>query len=94
MASIRHLGMLNCLFNFRLRQHITPSFYSIDSPSWHCIAGPEFAAYVTHEAKTLMYFSIQFSPSRKKSGQQSTEDDLEKDAPPLAYWRVLLFKAG
>ena len=82
--------------------HISHSIYILRylwSPAWHCIAGPEFAATVTHEAKTLMYFSIQFSASVKKSNQSSTDEGPErqkrqKESPPLAYWRILLFKAG
>lgn len=67
-------------------------------PSWHCIAGPEFAAYITHEAETLAYFSIQYAPPPKKTSQSQSisDDDLEKikESPPLAFWHVLLFKAG
>ncbi|KAA6395190.1 MAG: hypothetical protein EZS28_009279 [Streblomastix strix] len=67
-------------------------------PVWHCIVGPEFAAYVTHEAKTLAYFSIQFSQAQKRGtqtqGKQENEFERRKDAPPIAYWRILLFKAG
>ena len=82
------------LYSFNFLFYII-NLFKLYSPAWHCIAGPEFAAYITHEARTLMYFSIQFAPSVKKSSQ-TVEDDLErrKDAPALAFWRVLLFKAG
>ncbi|KAH7820500.1 dynein light chain [Monocercomonoides exilis] len=67
-------------------------------PAWHCIAGPEFAAFVTHEAKSLAYFNLQYSPPPKKAshtqGQQEDEFEKKKEAQPIAFWRILLFKAG
>ena len=92
---IRHLGM-HYLPLSSICIHTLTSF--LIRPAWHCIAGPEFAAYVTHEAKTLVYFNMLYIPPPKKSTQSQTvgEDDLErrKDTPPLAFWHVLLFKAG
>ncbi|KAK2961278.1 hypothetical protein BLNAU_3724 [Blattamonas nauphoetae] len=66
--------------------------------AWHCVVGPDFASYITHEAGSLCYFTIQYCPPPKRttSTQQKSENEFEKkkDAQPIAFWKVLLWKAG
>lgn len=38
--------------------HIKKEMDSRCSPTWHCVVGQDFGSYVTHEARTFIYFYV------------------------------------
>jgi hypothetical protein len=42
-----------------IADHIRKKFDRDHDRGWNCIVGRSFGAYVTHEIKTYMYFSVQ-----------------------------------
>jgi dynein light chain LC8-type len=41
-----------------IAQYIRAEFDKSEGPSWNCIVGRHFGAFVTHRTKTYMYFSV------------------------------------
>jgi len=41
-----------------LLQHIKTFFDQKYGPTWHCIVGGDFCAFVTHESKSFIFFYI------------------------------------
>lgn len=41
-----------------ISKHIKAHFDSRYGPTWHCIVGSDFRAYVTHEAKCFIFFYV------------------------------------
>ena len=41
-----------------ISKHIKSHFDSKYGPTWHCIVGSDFRAFVTHESKTFIFFYI------------------------------------
>jgi len=80
----------------RIADYFKEEFDRLYGPSWHCLCG-QFAAYVTHETKTLCHFEMQFMPTEKKAHHHKhpseSVPESKRNAPPVRYWKVLLFKA-
>ena len=38
--------------------YIKKEFDKVFSPTWHCVVGRSFGAYVTHESKHFIYFYV------------------------------------
>ncbi|KAJ4459114.1 hypothetical protein PAPYR_4910 [Paratrimastix pyriformis] len=82
-------------FERRIADFFKDEFDKRFGSQWHCLCG-QFAASVTHESRTLVHFEMQFSPQEKRPHHHKSESvaDRKRNAPPVRYWKVLLFKAG
>ena len=68
----------------RIKKEMDKKFQSLSRGAWHCIVGPDFGSYVTHEAKHFIYFYLPrgLSPQEKAKGGASAQGQQKMVRPP------------
>ena len=68
----------------RIKKEMDKKFQSLSRGAWHCIVGPDFGSYVTHEAKHFIYFYLPrgLSPQEKAKGGASAQGQQKMARPP------------